>query len=153
MGKLDNSKSYPLGFESEGKLKVQKPRNVSFDELNLSSILRKKIEINEEEKLGDVIFFREVLENIPKKAKEALTDPVIQEAMKKQFHSLEKNKVWKLIRKRGEKHIGTRWHFALEYGPNGEVSRFKARFVAKSLSQLREGIFTKRIRPQLRCRP
>ena len=34
------------------------------------------------------------------------------------------------------KPIGSRWHFALKYGPDGEISRFKARFVAKGFSQV-----------------
>ena len=55
--------------------------------------------------------------------------------MKKDFDSLEK-KVWELVRIRGEKPIGSRWHFTLKYGPNGEIFRFKASFVAKSLNQL-----------------
>ena len=56
--------------------------------------------------------------------------------MKKEFDSLEKNKVWELVRIRGEKPIGSRWHIALKYGPNGEISRFKARFIAKGFSQV-----------------
>ena len=53
--------------------------------------------------------------------------------MKKEFDLLEKNKVWELVRNRGEKPIGSRWHFALNYGPK---ARFKARFFAKGFSQV-----------------
>ena len=123
-----------IGIESEGKLKVQKSRNVNFDESKF--YFEKKIESDEGERVGDVVVFGEVLENIPKSAKEALADPDWQEAMKKEFDSLEKNKVRELVRNRGEKPIGSRWHFALKYGPNGEISRFKARFVAKGFSQV-----------------
>ena len=55
--------------------------------------------------------------------------------MKKEFDSLEKNKVWELVRNRGEKPIGSRWHFTLKYGPNGEILRFEVRFVARGFSQ------------------
>ena len=134
LGTLKNSNAYLIGIESEGKLKVQKSRNVSFDESKF--YFEKKIESDVGEKVGDVVFFREVLENIPKSAKEALADHDWQEAMKKEFDSLEKNKVWELVRNRGEKPIGSRWHFALKYGPNGEIYRFKARFVAKGFSQV-----------------
>ena len=134
LGTSENSKAYLIGIQSEGKLKVQKTRNVSFDESKF--YFEKKIEIDEGERVGDVVFFGEVLENIPKSAKEALADPDWQEAMKKEFDSLEKNKIWELVRNRGEKPIGSRWHFALKYGPNGEISRFKARFVAKGFSQV-----------------
>ena len=89
LGTSENSKAYLIGIESEGKLKVQKSRNVSFDE---SKFYFKKIESDEGERVGDVVFFGEVLENIPKSAKEALADPDWQEAMKKEFDSLEKTK-------------------------------------------------------------
>ena len=151
LGTSENSKAYLMGIESGGKLKVQKSKNVSFDEAKF--YFEKKIESDEVERVDDVVFFRVVLENIPKSAKEALADPDWQEAMKKEFDSLEKNKVWELVRNGGKKPIGSRWHFALKYGPNGEISRFRARFVAKGFSQVEGRIFTKRIRLQPRCRP
>ena len=125
---------------------MQKSRNFSFDESKF--YFERKIESDEGEKVSDVVFFGEVLENIPKSAKEALADPDWQEAMKKEFDSLEKNKVWELIRNRGEKPIGSRWHFALKYGPNLRLG-----LLLKLLAKLRERIFTKRIRLQPRCRP
>ena len=112
----------------------QKSRNVSFDESKFN--FEKKIESYVGERVGDVVFFGDVLENIPKSAKEALADPVWQKAMKKEFDSLEKNNVCELVRNRGDEPIGSIWHFALKYGPNGEISRFKARFVAKGLTQV-----------------
>ena len=50
--------------------------------VNLSSTLRKT---DEEERVGDIVFFGEVLKNIPKSAKEALVDPDWHEAMKNKF--------------------------------------------------------------------
>ncbi len=32
--------------------------------------------------------------------------------------------------------IGSRWHFALKYGPDIKTSRYKARFEAKGFSQI-----------------
>ena len=113
---------------------MKKSKNVSFDESKF--YFEKKIESDEEERGGDVVFFGDVLENIPKSTKKALADPDWQETMKKEFESLEKNKVWELVRNRGDKPIGSRWHFALKYRPNGEISMFKARFVAKGFSQV-----------------
>ena len=81
LGTSENSKAYLMGIESGGKLKVQKSKNVSFDEAKF--YFEKKIESDEVERVDDVVFFRVVLENIPKSAKEALADPDWQEAMKK----------------------------------------------------------------------
>ena len=38
--------------------------------------------------------------------------------------------VWSLV-KGDEKSVGSRWHFALKYGPDGTKRRLKARFVAR----------------------
>ena len=81
LGTSEISKAYLIGIENEGELKVQKSRNVNFDECKF--YFEKKIESDEDEKVGDVVFFGEVLENIPKNAKESLADPDWQEAMKK----------------------------------------------------------------------
>ena len=101
-------------IKSQGTLKVQKSRNVSFDESKF--YFEKKIERDEGERVGDVIFFGDVLEIISKKGKEILADPDWQEAKKKEFDLLEKNKVWQLVRNRGETPVGSRLHFALKYG-------------------------------------
>ena len=65
LGTSEISKTYLIGIENEGELKVQKSRNVNFDECKF--YFEKKIESDEDEKVGDVVFFGEVLENIPKK--------------------------------------------------------------------------------------
>ena len=46
------------------------------------------------------------------------------------------NKVWVFVENEGNKHIGSRWHIALKFGPSGEITRYKARFVAKGFSQV-----------------
>ena len=148
LGSSENSKVYLIGIESEAKLKMQKSRNVSFDESKFS--FEKKIESDEEERVGDVVFFGDVLEKIPKKGKEALADPDWQEAMKKEFDSLEQNKVWQLVRNRGAKPMGSRWHFALKYGHSGEHSRFKAGIVAKGFSQVEGRDFHEKYSPAIK---
>ena len=54
LGTSENSKVYLIGIESEGKLKAEKSRNVSCDESNF--FFEKKIESDEEERVGDVVF-------------------------------------------------------------------------------------------------
>ena len=73
LGTSEKSKAYLIGIESDGKLKAQKSRNVIFDEFKL--YFEKKIESDEGEIVGNVVFVEEVLKKIPKGAKEALADP------------------------------------------------------------------------------
>ena len=51
--------------------------------------------------------------------------------MKLEYNSLVENKVWELVENKRNKPIGSRWHFALKFGPSGEITRYKARFIAK----------------------
>ena len=52
------------------------------------------------------------------------------------YNSLSENTDWDLFEDYGAKLVGSRWHFGVKYGPTGEISRFKARFVAKGYSQV-----------------
>ena len=56
--------------------------------------------------------------------------------MKLEYNSLVENKIWELVENKGNNPIGSRWHFALKFGPSGEITRYKARFVAKGFSQV-----------------
>ena len=57
--------------------------------------------------------------------------------MKNEYDSLVENNVWSFV-KSDEKPVGSRWHFAfaLKFGPEGDICRYKARFVAKGFSQV-----------------
>ena len=54
---------------------------------------------------------------------------------KNENDSLVENNLWALV-KSVEKLEGSRWHFALKIGADGEICRSKARFVAKGFSQV-----------------
>ena len=63
---------------------MQKSRNVSFDKSKF--YFEKKIESDEEEKVGDVVFFGEKFsKKYNKNAKKALADRDWQESVKKSF--------------------------------------------------------------------
>ena len=68
-----------MGIVNEGKLKVPKFGNLSFDESKF--ILRKTLGAT----VGDAVFFGEVFEHLPENAKEALADPDWQTAIKKKI--------------------------------------------------------------------
>ena len=50
----EKKEAYLIGVEDVGKLKMQKPRNVSFDKSKF--YFEKKIESDQGEKLGDLVF-------------------------------------------------------------------------------------------------
>ena len=68
-----------------------------------------------------------------KNVEEALQTQNWFEAMKNEYDSLFENNVWSLV-KIDEKPVGSRWHFGLKFGPEGDICRYKSRFVAKSFS-------------------
>ena len=56
---------------------------------------------------------------------------------------MNQNNVWTLVSlPEGKKAIDSRWHLRVKYGPDGELKRYKAKFVAMGFSQ-REGVFYK----------
>ena len=65
MRSSENSKNYLIGIENEENSKCESLETSILT--NLNSILRKKIENDEEEKVGDVVFFGEVLKKIEQK--------------------------------------------------------------------------------------
>ena len=83
--------------------------------------------------VNPVAFLGEIVNNelLPKSIDEAIRDKNWYETMKLECNSLVENKVWELAENRGNKPISSRWHFALKLGPSGEITRYKARFVAK----------------------
>ena len=59
------------------------------------------------------------------------------EAMTKEFNSLVDNKTWELCEPPAhKKSLGGRWAFALKKDENGEIVKYKARYVAKIFDQI-----------------
>ena len=146
LGSSDNSKTYLVGTPNDkGIFKVRKSRNVTFNENEMFIEVKEKKEeiVNKHHSDGDrdlnpVAFLGEIVNNelLPKSIDEAIRDKNWYEAMKLEYNSLVENKVWELVENKGNKPIGSRWHFALKFGPSGEITRYKARFVAKGFSQV-----------------
>ena len=61
--------------------------------------------------------------------------------MNLEVEALNRNKTWEEITELpiGRKAIGGKWVFKIKYKSNGEVERYKARWVAKGCSQ-KEGV-------------
>lgn len=78
----------------------------------------------------------EMNDNLPRNATEALKDPNWKRAMEDEFNSLTRNNVWNLeLLPNGRTAIGGKWHFVIKRGANGEVIKYKARYVAKGYTQ------------------
>ena len=59
------------------------------------------------------------------------------EALTKEYNSLVDNKTWQLCELPAhKKSLGRRWVFALKKNENGEIVKYKARYVAKSFNQI-----------------
>lgn len=67
---------------------------------------------------------------------QAMKDSRWVEAINIELQALEDNKTWVLMPlSPGKPKVGCKWVFKVKYKPNGEVNRFKARFVAKDYTQ------------------
>ena len=78
---------------------------------------------------------------IPKTYNEAITSPESykwKEAMKDEIHSLDENNTYEFNElPEGKTVIGGKWVYAIKLGPNDE-EKFKARYVAKGYSQIKD---------------
>ena len=76
----------------------------------------------------------------PLSYKEAIQSPDAEQwqiAMSEEISSLERQTTWKLVPlPEGRKAIGSRWTYALKFGPNGAINRHKVRLVAQGFSQV-----------------
>ena len=84
---------------------------------------------------------------IPKTVEEALSIPEWYQAMKEEFQSLEKNKVWELSKlPKNRNLVSGKWDFTLKRDGNGKIIMYKARYVARGFNQKRgvdfEGTFS-----------
>ena len=149
MGSSDNSKTYKtylVGIPNDkGVFKVRKSRNLTFNENQMFIEIKEMKEeiVNKHQSDSDrglkpVAFLGEIAHNelLPKSIDEANWDKNWCEAVKLENNSLMENKVLELVENRGGKPIGSRWHFALQFDPSGEIASYKARFVAKGFSQV-----------------
>ena len=76
-----------------------------------------------------------IKQDIPNSTQEALQEQQWRQAMEEGLHFLNQNNVWTLVSlPKGKKAKGSRWHFTVKYGPDGEIKRYKARFVTKGFS-------------------
>ena len=60
--------------------------------------------------------------------------------MTKEYQSILKNDVWKIVpRPKGKSIVSSKWIFKIKHAADGSIEKYKARFVARGFSQ-KEGI-------------
>ncbi|KAH9673912.1 retrovirus-related pol polyprotein from transposon RE1 [Citrus sinensis] len=78
----------------------------------------------------------------------ALIDTKWRGAMQAEFDALQNNKTWTLVpREQAGKIVGNKWVFRVKYNPDGSISKYKARLVAKSFHQTQEVDFFETFSP------
>ena len=125
-------------LDEKGELKVRKSRNVRFNENEFYFKLKKTQKLVEDigNDSNEVSFLCQLaIDPLLPKKNEALQNPNWFDAMKNEYDYLVENNVWSLL-KNDEKPVGSRWHFAFKFGPDGDMGRYKARFVGKCFSQV-----------------
>jgi hypothetical protein len=81
-----------------------------------------------------------ITESEPSSYEEAATQQVWREAMVEEYESIMQNDVWEVVpRPDGKPVISSKWIYKIKYVADGSIEKYKARFVARGLSQ-REGV-------------
>lgn len=75
-------------------------------------------------------------EEEPNSYQEAMTRVEWVRAMKEELASIERNKTWTLVDlPKGRSAIGLKWIYKVKREPDGRISKYKARIVAKGYVQ------------------
>ena len=75
---------------------------------------------------------------VPNTVEETLSIPEWYQALKDEFRSLEKNKVWELTNFPTNRNlVGKKWLFALKRDGNGKIIKYKARYLSGGFNQKR----------------
>ncbi|XP_059072468.1 retrovirus-related Pol polyprotein from transposon TNT 1-94 [Cryptomeria japonica] len=81
-----------------------------------------------------------LIETEPCNVEEALSHHAWKLAMDEEYQSIIKNDVWDLVpRPKGKSIVSSKWLFKIKHNADGNIEKYKARFVARGFSQ-KEGI-------------
>ena len=89
--------------------------------------------VNDEGELVYYAFYEDVE---PVNAAEAFKDSTLMRAMNKELESIKVNNSWSLVElPQGKKEVDVKWTYKVNLNPKGEVTRQKARLMAKRFLQ------------------
>ena len=75
------------------------------------------------------------IDSEPSNYEEATSQLVWREAMQEEYSSIMKNDVWEVVpRPEGKSMVTSRWIYKVKHAANGNIEKFKARFVARGFS-------------------
>jgi len=81
-----------------------------------------------------------IIDSKPSSYEEATNQQVWQDAMVEEHNSIMRNDVWEIVsRLEGKSVLTSRWLYKVKHAVDGNVEKYKARFVARGFSQ-REGV-------------
>ena len=81
----------------------------------------------------------------PSSFEEAVQQPIWVDTMVEEYDSIVKKSAWEVVpRVVGKSVVGSRWIYKVKQAKDGSVEKYKARFVARGLSQV-EGLTTRRL--------
>ena len=82
----------------------------------------------------------DIIETEPSSYEEAANQQVWREAMVEEYSSIIKNDVWEIVpRPEGKSIVTSRWLYKIKHAADGNIEKYKARFVARGFSQI-EGV-------------
>ncbi|XP_014522463.1 uncharacterized protein LOC106778967 [Vigna radiata var. radiata] len=85
---------------------------------------------------GSLIHIALMAEAEPVSVEDALRQPVWKNAIVEELNSIERNNTWRLVDlPLGKCSIGVKWVFKKKLNPDGSVSKYKARLVARGFLQ------------------
>ncbi|KAK8936281.1 hypothetical protein KSP39_PZI013961 [Platanthera zijinensis] len=147
----DQSSVGVAGFETQPSNPTEHPGNIFSPEISSesdSSSPQKTRTIEDIYSRSERVL---LIKEEPETFKAAAINPIWCKAMEEEMEAIEKNRTWELVHKPVNKNIiGLKWVYKVKYNEEGEVTRYKARIVAKGYTQ-REGIdFTETFAPVVR---
>ena len=81
-----------------------------------------------------------IIDSEPSCHEEASSEQVWQDSMTEEYQSILKTDVWGIVlRPKGKSVVTSKWIYKIKHVADGSIEKYKARFVARGLSQI-EGV-------------
>jgi hypothetical protein len=83
-----------------------------------------------------VALMSKIIDSKPSTFEEAAKHQVWKDAMMEEYESIMKNDVWEVVsRPEGKSLVTSKWIYKIKHATDGNIEKYKARFVARGFSQ------------------